>query len=159
MIDHKNLNEIYTTAYNLAKVAFLGKEDKGGESYFGHLQRVSDRCYKGVSAIPCEESIFVTSAALLHDLLEDCQEWNEKSLSFIFPKEVVDLVVILTKAKNEPYLDSYIKRISENKLASRIKLSDLRDNMDITRLSEITQKDIDRLFKYHTAYKILEKCI
>ena len=159
MIEYENLNGIYKNAFDLAKQAFSNRTDKAGKEYFGHLKRVSDGCYKGVASIDCEESTFVTSAALLHDLLEDCPEWNETSLSFIFPKEVVDLVVILTKAKNEQYLDSYTKRISENKLASRIKLSDLRDNMDITRLPEITQKDIDRLVKYHTAYKILEKCI
>ena len=155
----EELQKIVVKAFDLAKFAFKDKVDKAGKPYVEHLLRVSRDCYKGENPIPIDESMVVESAAVLHDLLEDCPEWHPDALSFIFPKEVVDLVVILTKSKNEPYLDSYIKRISENKLTSRIKLSDLRDNMDITRLPEITQKDIERLVKYHTAYKILEKCI
>lgn len=33
----------------------------------------------------------------------------------------------------------------------------LKDNMDITRLNELTDKDIERLKKYHQAYKMLEE--
>ena len=159
MIEYENTGFMWRAAFELAEKAFEGKFDRAGKPYFSHLYRVVDGCYKGGNMPKIDGDDFLNSAAILHDLLEDCPEWNESSLSFIFPKEVVDLVVILTKSKNEPYLDSYIKRISENKLASRIKLSDLRDNMDIARLPEITQKDIERLVKYHTAYKILEKCI
>ena len=158
-MEKEELQKIVVKAFELAKFAFKDRFDKAENPYIEHLLRVARDCYKGVAAVSIDESLIVESSAVLHDLLEDCPEWNESSLSFIFPKEVVDLVVVLTKSKNEPYLDSYIKRISENKLASRIKLSDLRDNMDITRLPEITQKDIERLVKYHTAYKILEKCI
>jgi len=158
-MEEDKLKEVVVKAFELAKSAFKDKLDKAEKPYIGHLLRVARDCYKGEFCVPRDESPIVESAAVLHDLLEDCPQWHPDSLSFIFPKEVVDLVVILTKAKNEPYLESYIKRISENPLASRIKLADLRDNMDMTRLPEITQKDIDRLVKYHTAYKILEKCI
>jgi len=159
MIEYENTGLMYAAAFELAEKAFSGKIDRAGKDYFSHLYRVCEGCYKHIGITKVENNDFLNSAAILHDLLEDCPEWNETSLSFIFPKEVVELVVILTKAKNEPYLESYIKRISENKLASRIKLADLLDNMDITRLSEITEKDIERLVKYHNAYKILEKCI
>lgn len=158
-METEELKKVTSKAFELAKFAFKGKIDKSGKPYIEHLLRVAENCYKGEKCIPRDESLIVESAAVLHDLLEDCEDWNPEALCFIFPKEVVDLVIVLTKIKNEPYLDSYIKRISENVLASRIKLSDLRDNMDLTRLSEITEKDIDRLKKYHKAYKFLEKCI
>ena len=34
--------------------------------------------------------------------------------------------------------------------------TDLKDNMDITRLEKVTDKDFDRLKKYHKAYKYLK---
>jgi len=159
MTKEEELKNVCSKAFELAKYAFRDKIDKTGKPYVDHLFRVSKGCYVGEVCIPVYESIIVESAAVLHDILEDCEEWNEKSLSYIFPKEVLNLVIILTKVKNENYLESYIQRISENKLASRIKLSELRDNMDLTRLIEITDKDIERVKKYHKAYKILEKCI
>ncbi len=36
-------------------------------------------------------------------------------------------------------------------------MSDLRDNMDITRLKDLTGEDIERLRKYHEAYMILSE--
>ena len=156
MTKAKNISELYVTACDLARQAFAGKFDLSGNPYYDHLVRVSTGCYQGNKSTPRDESIIVGTAAILHDLLEDCPEWNETSLRFIFPDEIVDIVVCLTKIKGENYLDSYIKRVSENKLAVRIKLSDLRDNMDITRLPVFEQKEVDRLCKYHKAYKFLE---
>ena len=153
---YDDLIKYYSSACDLARESFKDKTDISGAPYFNHLHRVSSGCYMKEKSSPKDESIIVETSAILHDLLEDCPEWNEKSLRFLFPDEIVDLVVILTKTKGENYLDSYIKRISENKLAIRIKLSDLRDNMDITRLPVFEQKEIDRLCKYHRAYKILE---
>lgn len=154
--NYEELKKYYVSACDLARESFKDKTDLSGAPYFNHLYRVSSGCYKYEKSSPRNECVIVETAAMLHDLLEDCPEWNEKSLRFLFPDEIVDLVVILTKIKGENYLDSYIKRICENEFAIRIKLSDLRDNMDITRLPTFEQKEIDRLCKYHKAYKILE---
>ena len=45
-------------------------------------------------------------------------------------------------------IDDYIKKISLSVRATKIKLSDLKDNSDITRLKGLTKKDFDRLEKY-----------
>ena len=44
-----------------------------------------------------------------------------------------------------------------NPLARRVKLSDLEDNMDIQRLGTVTDKDLDRIKKYHTAWRRLAR--
>ena len=40
-----------------------------------------------------------------------------------------------------------------------VKIADLKDNMDITRLKEITYKDIERLKKYHRTWIELNEFI
>ena len=61
---------------------------------------------------------------------------------------------MLTKNENQSY-DEYILEIKKNALATKVKIADLRDNMDKKRLSSLTQKDLVRLKKYQTAYKQL----
>ena len=58
--------------------------------------------------------------------------------------------------KNESYED-FIKRSRLNPIGRQVKLHDLEDNMDITRLNELTEKDICRLNKYLKAYKYLKE--
>ena len=55
-----------------------------------------------------------------------------------------------------PYFD-YIDKIKANPLARKVKLSDLEDNMNLSRLKEITDKDRERLAKYEKAREILLK--
>jgi hypothetical protein len=48
--------------------------------------------------------------------------------------------------------EQYIANIRNDRFAKAVKLADLRDNMDLTRLSELTEKDIERTKKYHKSY-------
>lgn len=129
-------------AKRIVNQAFVEKRDRGGYPYVQHLYRVA-RPFRG-------DPVMYT-IALLHDLLEDCPEWTESRLRGIFPDEVVDVVVILTKRPGESYM-TYIRRVHTNVCAIKIKIRDLTDNMDITRLPVLTDTDILRLRKYHTAY-------
>ena len=93
-------------------------------------------------------------AGILHDIVEDTHFTFEDLLREGIPAEIVDAVRCLTKIENETY-DMFIERVKTNPIAIAVKLNDLRDNMDITRLPEITDKDIARLCKYHRAYSEL----
>ena len=128
-------------ANKIIQEAFKDKVDKGGEPYVYHLNRVARR-FEGINTIV---------VALLHDLLEDCPEWGEEQLRIEFPSKIVDAVVCLTKIKGESYLD-YLNRVKSNELALKVKISDLEDNMDVKRLNILTDKDCERLKKYHKAW-------
>ena len=128
-------------ANKIIQGAFKDKFDKGGEPYIYHLNRVA-RKFEGTNNIV---------VSLLHDLLEDCPEWNEEKLKLEFPSKIVDAVVCLTKVKGESYLD-YLNRVKSNEIALKVKISDLEDNMDIKRLKILTDKDCERLKKYHKAW-------
>ncbi len=139
-------------AYNIVKEAFKDKLDKGGNPYMNHLRKV---------AILCPDYTLekgYTTVALLHDLLEDCEDWSEDRLRNEFSKDVCDAVVCLTKVKHEKYSD-YIERVKSNPIAIIVKIADLKDNMDITRLKEIRDKDIERLKKYHRTWIELNEFI
>jgi (p)ppGpp synthase/HD superfamily hydrolase len=93
--------------------------------------------------------------ALLHDLMEDRGVTTEELQTLSIPQDVIDAVVTLTHPKEELYQD-YITRILKNELACKIKLADLKDNMNLDRLSTITKEDIDRLQKYMIAFSRLK---
>lgn len=51
--------------------------------------------------------------------------------------------------------EEYINRISSNLLALKVKLHDLENNMDISRISDPTEKDYARIERYKKEYDIL----
>ena len=65
-------------------------------------------------------------------------------------------IVCLTKKEGECYFD-YIERVKQNDIAREVKLADLEDNMNLNRIQNVTQKDIQRVEKYKKAKRILQK--
>jgi hypothetical protein len=49
--------------------------------------------------------------------------------------------------------EEYIARIKNSSLATIVKLNDLKHNMDISRIPNPTQKDLDRLARYEKEYR------
>jgi len=90
-------------------------------------------------------------AGVLHDIVEDTHRTFEDLLHEGISAEVVDAFRCPTNIENESY-DQFIERVKNNPTAATVKPNDLRDNMDIPRLPAITDKDADRLRKYHRAY-------
>jgi (p)ppGpp synthase/HD superfamily hydrolase len=140
-------------ALNIIETAFAGKKDKGGNPYIEHLKNVAENAknyFKGSDYLEELETI-----ALLHDLLEDCPEWTKEHLQAIFKDAlVVDAIQRLTKRIGVNY-EEYINNIKGNRFSRAVKLADLKDNMDLTRLSKLSEKDIERVKKYHKSYVYL----
>ena len=133
------------TALKLAVEAHYGQRDKGGRPYIFHPLRVAAGC-SGKAKV----------AALLHDTVEDTSVTFEQLAELGIDGEILAAVKLLTHDKRVPYLD-YVRKIRENPIAREVKLSDLRYNMDISRLGSLTDEDLERLRKYHEAYTILER--
>jgi hypothetical protein len=124
--------------------AHKGQTDKAGKPYIGHLLRVMQM---GMTE---DEKL----CGLLHDLIEDTDFSFDMLEAEGFPPRIIDALKCLTKRKNESY-DVFIDRVLTNKLATAVKINDLKDNMNIKRLDEIRQTDIERLNKYLKAYRRL----
>lgn len=94
------------------------------------------------------------AVAYLHDVIEDTELTLEDLREYGFSEEVLKAVDVITKKKGQDY-QTYLNSVKENKLARVIKLEDLRHNSDLTRLINITEKDIERKEKYQKAIDFL----
>ena len=92
--------------------------------------------------------------AVLHDVLEDTEVTSADLKRLGFSKEVIRALQCLTKAKGEDYQE-FISRVSQNPLASRIKILDLIDNMDCSRLTTFGESDAERMQRYANALRKL----
>jgi len=96
------------------------------------------------------------SIAILYDVAEDSPEWTlDKLREEGFSERVLSALSLLT---HDPYTsyEDYIKAIGTNPDARRVKMEDLRDNSDITRLKGISEKDFRRMEKYQRAFRYLQ---
>lgn len=139
-------NSLLEKAFQIAIDAHKGQTDKAGAPYIFHPIRVSNRCSTNDERI----------VALLHDTIEDTEITAEYLLMEGFPRNIVDAILSVTRNEDENYED-FIKRSRLNPIGRQVKLHDLEDNMDITRLNELTEKDLYRLNKYIKAYKYLKE--
>ena len=140
------------------KIIFCGHKDKIGQDYYKHPIRVACKLPIGIS----DDAI---TAALLHDLLEDTTySINEIAIDKVkIPNETKTLVNLLTKNPNESY-SQYIQKLCKiNKLPQIyqielliIKLCDIWDNLEITRLNKLKPEKYKQLLnKYLPAVDII----
>ena len=132
-------------AISIAAQGFQNITDKGGQPYILH-------CIRVMNQMDTEEEKIV---AILHDVIEDSISSLEDLIKERFSQNIIYALILLTHEKGQPY-DDYIKKISTDKLATKVKLADLKDNSDITRLKDLDLKDLKRVQKYHKAYCYLQ---
>ena len=132
-------------AIQIALTAHAGQVDKAGKPYILHPIAVA-------SMQDTEEGFIV---GMLHDVVEDTYVTLPDLLNQGFSHEIVEAVELLTHAKDEDYM-TYVKRIKGNKLATKVKLADLKHNSDLSRLPVVREKDIRRVeVKYKPAIEFL----
>ena len=129
-------------AIEIAKQAHAGQVDKGGADYIGHPLRVMEMC-------DTEEQKIV---GVLHDVVEDSDWTFEKLEAEGFSSEVIEALKGVTKLSKDEDYDEFIKRVMRNELAMKVKMKDLEDNLDLSRITDITQIDIERGAKYYAAH-------
>ena len=132
-------------AIAIALAAHDGQVDKAGAPYIFHPLRMM------LSLASLEERM----VAVLHDVVEDSDVTLDRLRAEGFPDAVVAAIDALTKRDGEEY-EVFIRRVGPLPLARRVKLADLRDNADLSRISQLTEKDRQRLAKYRRAIATLE---
>jgi (p)ppGpp synthase/HD superfamily hydrolase len=139
-------------AIALAATVHAGQKDKAGAVYILHPLRLMMKMKTPETQI----------VAVLHDVVEDCGVTPALLAYEGFSPFVVDAVMALTKryvdGAEEPYKD-FIERAAQNPIARLVKLADLEDNMDLSRIPQPTAKDYARLEKYQAAKRIIEQAI
>lgn len=138
------LRDIFPIAIQMAAEAHDGTISKDGTPYILHPIRLM------MWAEGYEQQI----AAILHDTIEDTYLTLGHLRDAGIPNHIVEAIDCLSKREGEAYED-FIERIALNPLATAVKLLDLRDNIDVTRMPELTDWDLKRTAKYHRAIRQL----
>lgn len=139
------MSDLVERAKALAYRAHAGQVDKAGRPYIEHVARVA----AAVADDPEAEAV-----AWLHDVLEDCPAYEDE-FWHSFPGSVTKAV---DKLSRWPGLDSkhYYVRARNNPLALRVKLADIADNADESRLALLDEATANRLRrKYAKALEAL----
>lgn len=132
---------------------FAGKVDRGGSPYIGHLHRVANFAEKIV------KGSYLTG--FLHDVLEDTDLTADDLYLYGVSNSVINRVSVLTRADGVGY-KSYIKKIKKyakinnDKIILAVKIADLNDNLNVSRLKVLQSDDFCRLKKYMEARQSLE---
>lgn len=133
-------------AIDIAVDAHAGQTDRYGRPYILHPLRLMRQASTVAERI----------VAILHDVVEDNPAWTLNRLrNEGFADEIVEAVDNLTRrGDDEPYAE-YVLRAASSPLSRRIKLFDLRDNMDLTSIPALDERAIERLRRYHAAWRAL----
>lgn len=137
---------IVEAAIALARRAHDGQLDKAGAPYIGHPLRVMAKMTSDAERI----------AAVLHDVVEDSRDSGtpvtfEMLSEMGLPPGSIKAVRLLTRTddgSDPAAYEAYIEAILADPIARKVKLADLEDNLDVSRLATVTERDAKRLDKY-----------
>lgn len=134
-------------AISIAAEAHAGQVDKAGAPYIFHPLRV-------MLSLTTEEERIV---GVLHDVIEDCAGWSlERLADEGFSEDVLEALASVTKQPHEEDdYNAFILRAATNPIGRRVKLADLEDNMDLSRITHPTERDLARVAKYRSAHAVL----
>lgn len=127
-------------AIAIAAKAHEGQVDKAGAPYVLHPLRMMLRLSN------TDERI----TAVLHDVVEDTGVSLEKLRAEGFSERVLEAVDSVTRRSEESY-EAFVLRAASNPIGRRVKLIDLQDNSDLSRIAQPTAHDYERIEKYSRA--------
>jgi len=127
-------------AIAIAATAHAGQVDKGGAPYILHPLKVMLRM------TTLEQRI----VAVLHDVVEDCGVSLDDLRKEGFSEEVLTAIESVTKVQGESYED-FVERAAQNPIGRVVKLADLEENSDLSRIASPSWEDLERVEKYRRA--------
>jgi (p)ppGpp synthase/HD superfamily hydrolase len=133
-------------AIEIAVKGHRGQFDKAGKPYILHPLRVM------VSLDNEDEMI----CAILHDIIEDTKIRTQDLISEGFDQKIIDAILSVTKSDIDTDYFDFIRRAKENPIGRKVKIADLKDNLNLDRISDPSPEDFRRIEKYRKALHILE---
>lgn len=138
---------LYRMAVEIATDAHRGQKDKGGNPYIEHPLKVAEGL----------KEVEMKIVAVLHDVLEDSDTTAEELLQKGFPENLVEAIRVLTHKKGDPdSYEEYIRKVKENPIARKVKIEDIKHNLDLSRIPNPVSRDFERCEKYKKALKYLK---
>ncbi|MEO0642963.1 MAG: GTP pyrophosphokinase [Pseudomonadota bacterium] len=132
-------------AIEIAVAAHKGALDKGGQPYILHPLRLMMGMKSDAERI----------VAVLHDVVED-SDWTFEALAGEgFAPEIIAALQSVTRSnRHEPYMD-FAARAKADPIGRAVKIADITDNLDVTRIGELSDRDLARINKYKKALGLL----
>lgn len=132
-------------AIEIAAAAHRGQADKAGHPYILHPLRVMLACEGQAARI----------VAVLHDVIEDT-DWTPDALRAEGASdEIIAALDTVTRRNDESYAE-FIERAACNEIGRAVKIADLHDNLDLSRIAQPTQADLARMDRYRAALQHLD---
>ncbi len=132
-------------AIEIAARVHTGQVDKAGQPYILHPLRVMLHV----------AGVHERMVAVLHDVVEDTAMTLEGLRHQGFPEEVLDAIDALTKQDGEARMHA-AKRAAANPIARAVKIADVTDNMDLSRIEKPTDTDLLRMKEYEKVLELLQ---
>lgn len=179
-------SKIVYAAGLVAKHIHAGQKDKGGNDYFtshllpvglagfGWKEQVIGFLHDAAEDTPYNVTEIIE---LLNAKTEEIantpeEEWHEPWMEKIVPyagetthsltleeaKEITEALNLLNH-NNVSSRESYISGIRGNRLAIKVKINDLKNNMNISRIPSPTAKDKERILRYNKEYQYLQELL
>jgi (p)ppGpp synthase/HD superfamily hydrolase len=149
-------------AIEIAVAAHKGQKDLAGAPYILHPLRL-------MLGLSSEAERIV---AVLHDVVEDCEGWSFERMSAEgFSDEIVEALRSVTKTEAEDAAlraardedgkyaayEAFVLRAAANPIGRRVKMADLMDNSDTSRITSMKPRDHARLARYRRAIARLKE--
>ncbi|MFC2353156.1 hypothetical protein [Eikenella halliae] len=128
------------------------QKDRGGHPYIEHIFRVAEE------AEALQVGSYITG--LIHDALEDTDLTADDLFLLGVRNADINRVSVLTRKPDDVY-EHYINRIKKyakqynDKIILAVKIADLNDNLNASRLKGLNNQDLLRLQRYMNARKKL----
>jgi (p)ppGpp synthase/HD superfamily hydrolase len=131
----------------IAVEAHAGQVDKAGAPYVLHPLRMMLRVSTSDERI----------VAVLHDVCEDCPGWTfDRLRAEGFSEHIIQALQSVTKRDGEDY-ETFVRRSATNAIGRRVKLADLHDNSDLSRIAMPSERDFRRMEKYRRAIDLISR--
>ena len=132
-------------AIEIAVAAHKGQTDLAGQPYILHPLRM-------IFSVETDEE---KMAAVLHDVVEDSDWTLDDLIKEGFSENVIEAVDRLTRKEGDSY-EQFIEIAGGHPVSRAVKKADLTDNMDLSRIKNLREKDVLRIKKYKKALANLE---
>lgn len=136
--------ELLDIAIELAEKYHKDQFDKGGNPYINHPLAVMNRLDTA------EEKI----VGVLHDIVEDTELTFDDLREYGFSEKIVAGIDSVTRREGEER-EAFIYRAKLNELGRKVKVADLKENRDLSRIPNPQEKDYQRAEKYEREIRIL----
>lgn len=132
-------------AIAIAAEAHAGQVDWAGLPYVLHPLRMMLRLSS------TDERV----VAVLHDVCEDCPGWTfDRLRKEGFHDRIIEALQSVTKREGEDY-EAFVRRAAANPVGRNVKLADLHDNADLSRIADPSERELQLIEKYRRAIDLI----